>query len=1151
MDSVMRKMATICVGLLIATFITSACSSSSGSDSSRAGAVVSECDGQPIKDLGTGSVCVDSGVRSESLFSFSNWGGRRYKADDFGFEEMIALYGENEVCKSSTSDKCDIAPKARLMRNVIDSMIQNGRCEGITALGASYMIQRGPDPKLFGAGNIQELIPSTDSFANVVDYWWGTQLLSDVVKESKSTRGKDLKKVLSEIIAGVSAKQGVTIGLYTDGGAHSVLPVAVTKISDTEFIVHVWDSNTPRALSKLKIDLSKDEWIYAAGRVNTNSAPKKWTGQSGSIDIVTLANRKGKPVLNINDGQKGSASITASSTSGRELTLSLSTKAGKQLVATATGTVGVIPGVVVTPMRNGDTSQLIVSLPTDQQDLLVEVSSSSEKKQDGATLVTFDNGDSRAMSLSIPNTQGESLAKVALSRSNTDEMTVGANSREELTITTANKFALMSIPTQSNETASFSLPGDNSSDVSVSLTSATGKVHQVNIPTTRDESQDVVVLRKEDGSLFTVSKPLAPVEIDDSALATLRSQSTNQQGQDIVRIDEEASSFAEQTSVTMMVGQVGETFAEISSRVTNEIDVATWIEYGPDDNWAEVLTTNRQSVESSVGSEMNETLTKLQPGTTYRFRRVFAAGERLAYSPYSIFTTNGAPPSLDNQVVPDGSIKISASLVASTATGGVVASRISTPVSASAWIEYSSLINPTLSFTTTPERVRKGQDVLSVLLMNGLTTGQPYRYRVVVKTGNSFGYSQYLQMTTGETIAASRISTAAIGATSRFTVSGISQTNAIIEAVLSSGTSGRVLVEYTKGPKSGNARTKPLTFTSGKNQKVTIPLSGLSASTRYSARLIVVAGSVTMYGSYRTFTTLPTDEADTSGGRLSGVVVPTNLLERDSAAFQVVVRSQESGSLLFEYGIDNPNGLLYTTAATAVSAGETLVGPIATNPIFRPGTPYRVRAVLSVGSSTFKTSFTRFVTAGTLDVSSYRATAPGLRRTADGVEVTWSVPVPDVPSAITYRVLESNSVLCTTQALVFECDADITTQGVKNILVATLLNGAEIARSPISSITIGGTPTVTSFSSVSTTTSGATFTFSFNPSGETVQYGIEVRTAQDQFVKADLIGQTSQVVNGAVFQVGGLSSTTQYRARLVLVYGTVTVASSWVTITTG
>jgi hypothetical protein len=108
----------------------------------------------------------------------------------------------------------------------------------------------------------------------------------------------------------------------------------------------------------------------------------------------------------------------------------------------------------------------------------------------------------------------------------------------------------------------------------------------------------------------------------------------------------------------------------------------------------------------------------------------------------------------------------------------------------------------------------------------------------------------------------------------------------------------------------------------------------------------------------------------------------------------------------------------------------------------------------------------------------------------------------------------------------------------------------EVARSTASTITIGGSPTVSSFTFVSATTSSLTFSFSFNPQGETVQYGVEIRTPQDQFVKADLAGQTSTAQSGAVHQVTGLSSGTSYKARLILAYGTLTMASSWITVTT-
>ena len=1140
------------IAILLATTIVASCSSSSSTDAPTVDADSIVCESNPAAGLGDGEVCVDSGVRSESLFTFANWGGRRYKADDFGYAEMIALYGEEVVCGDSKIDDCTPTPKARMTRNVIDGMLQNGRCEGMTALGALYMTSKGPDPKLFDATSIQDLNPRNEGFANVVDYWWGTQLLTNVVKQSDKSRKSSLKEVLGEIIGGISENRGITIGLYSDDGAHSVLPVAVTKDGENSYYVHVWDSNSPNQLTRIKFDMAAETWTYAGGRVNTSTAPKKWSGPAGTIDVVSLVNRDGKPVLSVEDAQRGDATVTVATSSDRALAVGVKTKAGGELLATTTGTIGSINGVKVTPIRNGDTSQLIISIANDVSDFSLEVSSSSQEVTSGSTQLTINNGDDRAFSLAVPNTKGEAVAIVSsgLTGQQTQEFTV--TSPQKVLASATTQQSLLSIPTNAGESVSFSLPEDQQEKAVVSLTTSRGSTSVVEVSSPRNgTTQDVVLVRDNDGGLFSVSTPLKPIVVDENSTRILSSALDEQDSVATKVSSEEPTEDSRETTSTNFSRSITNTSFDVLSRITSENDGLAWLEFSPDENWSDVKETRKQRFASGVDVEVRHSLANLLPGTPYRYRLVMDIGGALAYSLYSSESTTGEAPESFAGSPPDGSVRATATLVASTATGGVVLSRISTPVAASAWIEYAALNSPSVILTTSPTAVRRGQETSTVLTLNGLSIGQTYRYRVVVKARDSFGYSTVNELTTGSTVATVRVSTVAIGATFSHQVNGITSTSAIVSALLSSPTPGRVLVEYSLAePNAPVLRSRLFNFSAGRNIQVSIPLSALSPSKRYNVRLMVTTTRLSQYGTFKPFGTLPADEGDTSGGRLTGVVVPTSQLKDTTAVFQVGVKSAEAGTLVFEYGVDNPNGFIYTTDPVATSTGESVIGPIESTPVLRAGTPSRVRAVLTIGNSKFRSAFTKFTTTGQFNTSVYTPSIPTLRRSAEGVDVQWTTPQPDAPSSISFVVLEGATQLCSVAADVNQCSATFTTSGLKSIVVAALLNGVEIGRSGVATINIGLTPVISSFSFVSATQTGITFTFSFNPRGENVQYGIEIRTPQDVLVKPDLIGQTGLTQNGGVHQVTGLTPGTPYKARLVLVYGSLVVGSSWINVAT-
>jgi hypothetical protein len=86
---------------------------------------------------------------------------------------------------------------------------------------------------------------------------------------------------------------------------------------------------------------------------------------------------------------------------------------------------------------------------------------------------------------------------------------------------------------------------------------------------------------------------------------------------------------------------------------------------------------------------------------------------------------------------------------------------------------------------------------------------------------------------------------------------------------------------------------------------------------------------------------------------------------------------------------------------------------------------------------------------------------------------------------------------------------------------------------------------ISSFSLLSASSTSLVFTYSFNPQGETVQYGVQVNG-----VAPSLGGTTSTALNGATHQVSGLTSTTTYTARFILVSGSIVTASDWITVST-
>jgi hypothetical protein len=1113
-----------------------------------------ECVKDPNAGLGAGEVCIDTGIRNQSLFSFANWGGRRYKADDFGFPEMIALYGESVICAKVGQRKCDVTPKARLMRAVIDNMLQNGRCEGLSALGALYMNSRGPAPQSFKADDIQTLTPAVDEFANVIDYWWATQFLSDVIDQSKSTRKSGVKKVLEQIIAGLKEKSGITVGIYAEEGAHSVLPVAVTRSDENSYIAHVWDSNNPRSLGRLQFDLQKEQWTYLGGRLNTGSAAKKWTGGNGTIDAVALSARKGKPLLDVGKSEKGNATITATSSSAQSLSLELQSGDGKKLLATTTGVTGAIPGVEVTPIRNGDINQILVTLPESLQDFTAKLTTSAMSKNvdSGSTQLTVDSGEERAISASIPPGLGTSSATVKAVLQSQSSQRFEATSPQSISIQASTETAVLNVPIEARETIAIASSNSKEVDSVISITPVNGDAQRTTIARpVNGETQEVVVARDTEGVLVPILNSLSAVPVNRAELTALTSSTSSVSarsttGSRAVTI----SPDAENVKMQSFNGAITDTSASITTRITSEVDVELWTEYGPADNWSAVEKTTRQKVASGLENNVKSSLVKLTPGTVYRYRTAVDVDGFTVFSSYSTFETTGDAPEENPGGSVDPDIRIAASLVAVTSTGGVIASKITSAATSKVWIEYFLESNSSFVQKTAEQTVLKGADVQLVSVLNGLTMGQAYKYRVVIRSRNSLGYSPLYDLKTGSSVATGRLPTSSLGAIFSFVVGEITETTASLSIRISSTYEGRAQAEFSSTNLNESTKSTTVSFAAGKDVSATIPLAGLIAGTKYSVRLLVNSNGSTQFGTYQTFETKPIETKPPEvpavvSDQVSAPVVIQSLLREDSASVTASITARSEGIVYFEYSIANNSALLYKSAETKVSSTTNSVGPVSLEaPLLRAGNPYRVRTVLSTGNQILSSPYTTFTTLGQMDVTRYQASTPNLRRNNTGADVSWSIPAVDVPSSVVFKVLQGSTTLCSTSGTSFDCQAALSF-GSHSLVVATFFNDVEIARSGASTITISGTPVISSFSLLSASSTSLVFTYSFNPQGETVQYGVQVNG-----VAPSLGGTTSTALNGATHQVSGLTPTTTYTARFILVSGSIVTASDWITVST-
>ncbi len=264
--------------------------------------------GTPSLELGalaTELVGADQNFRSaRDGFSFPNYGGQPTN-DAIDATTMSALFGKPAVCADPAAALCVMLPGAQAVADQLNEAMASGRCEGMSVLAQRYF--DGLEPRPNGAGATSQL--DQGSVAKQIGYWWATQVAPTVAANSKMYRAMTPTQITDEIINGLRARSGFTLGLYSAVGGHSVTPIAVTK-DGSNFNIYAYDNNYPGEIRKIVVNSATQTWTYGAAALSSGAASSTWTGTgAGSMDLTSMASRQGpfKVSLGGTKGVKGNS----------------------------------------------------------------------------------------------------------------------------------------------------------------------------------------------------------------------------------------------------------------------------------------------------------------------------------------------------------------------------------------------------------------------------------------------------------------------------------------------------------------------------------------------------------------------------------------------------------------------------------------------------------------------------------------------------------------------------------------------------------------------------------------------------------------------------------------------------------------------------
>ena len=294
------RLRTAVPSLVVATLLLSSCSrfgTSSATIPSRDGLIsqiLSHCTDLDAPELGDGKLCIDNGFRvSADDFSFANWGRSQEADSNVTVQTLIDLFGHSAVCLSGPEQECALRPTTTQKLEEWNNALAGGRCEGLSTLSTRFFLKLD-NPATFRAtaSRVTDLSRNDPSLSSSIVYWWATQFLKEVSDRAATSRMQSPLQLVDNLIQGLANGVGYTVGMYFGSSGHSVTPFAVTR-RDENFVIHVYDNNSPGARRELIVDSAMNTWSYEAANSRADGKSIAWSGRTGSLELTPMSSRQG------------------------------------------------------------------------------------------------------------------------------------------------------------------------------------------------------------------------------------------------------------------------------------------------------------------------------------------------------------------------------------------------------------------------------------------------------------------------------------------------------------------------------------------------------------------------------------------------------------------------------------------------------------------------------------------------------------------------------------------------------------------------------------------------------------------------------------------------------------------------------------------
>ena len=302
-------------------------------------------------------------------WSFPNYPSSTFPDTDFNEADLVSMFGSGkEICVGGVATPCKLTAEASAWARMVNQSRASGHCEGLVAI-ASTRFNNKETPETVK-------LPSQAETLHAIMRAFATQFLPEVQDSITLWLNKSLEEKVDELKTSfATGKLNYTLGLYTAGGGHALLPYAIEYPTPTTPRILLYDSNWPGKNRYVDVDLTAQTWRFSFSSEDPEVDTAPWTGGPQDMDLTPLSAREGTCPF-CGDGTK--ASKTTMLIRSSNLDWSVETDDGVVSPENPVGT----DGTSVLPVKG--------AVKRDSYDYLVSVPTSSDGKS--ATTVAKKNG---------------------------------------------------------------------------------------------------------------------------------------------------------------------------------------------------------------------------------------------------------------------------------------------------------------------------------------------------------------------------------------------------------------------------------------------------------------------------------------------------------------------------------------------------------------------------------------------------------------------------------------------------------------------------------------------------------------------------------------------------------------------------------------